>query len=116
MGVDLKLLPLIEKDYWAAHDILRLMRRHKLWTKIEALPQQAISGILACHEATTPDGERGYGDIAEDAYGTQLKWTTAADLLTLRDDEAVQDNWQNRAVWAYLAAMPATWKIVLYWS
>ncbi len=44
-----------------------------------------------------------------------MTYATAGDLLKLSEHSAVLDNWQNKAVWAYLANMPATWPIVLYW-
>ena len=115
MGVDLTLMPLLSQDYWAAHDVIRLERRRELWGDINALPQQEIPQPVHCYMARDKDGETCYGDAETTAYGDKMKWTTAADLLTLKDHEAVQDNWMNRAVWAYLAVMPPKWKIILYW-
>ena len=57
MGVDLKLLPLIQRDFWVSHDILRLNRDRKLWPAIDALPQRDIPSPLSCHEVPTPEGE-----------------------------------------------------------
>lgn len=115
MGVDLTLMPLLSPDFWCAHDLLRLERRGELWPAIDGLPQKEIPKPIGCYVATSKDGETAYGDRDETPYGDKMKWTTAADLLTLKDHEAVQDNWMNRAVWSYLAAMPPTWPIVLYW-
>jgi len=117
MGVDLTLLPLIGRDFWAAHDILRLERRSELWSDVEKLPQKPIPQALSCHKAVSPTtGDPCYGDTETTPYGTRITYTTAADLMTLKDNEAVQDNWQNRAIWAYLAQMPGDWPICLYWS
>ncbi len=115
MGVDLTLLPLLSKDYWVAHTKLDLERRRDLWEPITQLRQQPIPGKLGCYLARTADGETCYGDIEGDPYGGRLQWTTAGELLTLKDREEVQDNWENRAVWSYLSQMPPDWPIVLYW-
>lgn len=115
MGVDLKLLPLLTPDFWAAHDILRLERRSELWPAIQALPQLDIPKPLSCYEARTPEGEPCYGPVETDPYGNRMKWVTAGALLTLKDHESIRDDWQNRAVWAYLANIPEDWPIVLYW-
>ncbi len=60
MGVDLKLLPLIGKDCFAAHDIIRLERRSELWPMIEKLPKTPIPGKLSCYLDRQPNGEPGY--------------------------------------------------------
>lgn len=116
MGVDLTLMPLLSEDFWASHDLLRLERRRELWDDVAKLPQKPIPKPISCYVARRPDGESGYGDATETPYGEAMTYTTAADLLTLSEHEAVQDNWMNRAVWSYLAKMPPHWPIVLYWS
>lgn len=115
MGVDLTLLPLLNKDFWASHQVVQLERRRELWDPIIELPQRDVPKPLSCYLALLPNGERGYGVLTEDPYGGSLKWTTPEDLLKLRNREEVQDNWQNRAVWAWLAELPLDWPIVLYW-
>lgn len=115
MGVDLKLLPLIGADYWAAHDMIEIERRRELWPAIEALPQANIPKPLSCFLARSEGGDHCYGEAETTPYGDRMKYTTAGDLLTLKDLPAVNDHWRNKAVWAYLAQMPAQWPIVLYW-
>lgn len=116
MGVDLTLMPMLsEHSLDAAHDLIQLERRRELWDPIVALPQKPIPKPLACYVARGPTGDPAYGDEFETPYGEPITYTTAADLLTLKDHEGVQDNWQNRAVWAYLAQMPATYPIALWW-
>ena len=115
MGVDLTLLPLLQRDFWVSHDIIRINQRSELWDAINKLPSHPVPGRLGCYFAQTPEGEVGYGDVTEDCYGDPLRWVTPADLLTLSDHELVRDNWQNCAVWAYLAEMPKDWPIVLWW-
>lgn len=117
MGVDLTLMPLLSKDTWCSHDLIRLNRRRELWDPVAALPQWPIPKALSCHQARDPKtGETCYGDAETTPYGDRMTYTTAGDLFTLGDHEGVQDNWQNKAVWAYLANMPPDWPIVLYWS
>ncbi len=115
MGVDLTLLPLISKDYWAAHDMINLERRSELWPLIEALPQKDIPQALSCFLARGSDGESKYGQETRTPYGMPMRYTTVGDLLALRDSGPVQNAWRNKAAWAYLAEMPPDWPIVLYW-
>lgn len=116
MGVDLTLMPLIGQDFWVSHDMLSLNRRSALWPEINKLQQQEIPRPITCFRAIGEDGEACYGERDDDPYGATLKWTTPRELLTLKDHEAITDDWQNRAVWAYLKQMPPDWPIVLYWS
>ena len=115
MGVDLTLLPLLNKDFWAAHDMLQLNRRSELWPEFRGMKKSPIPKPLSCHLASGEDGESRYGELEDDPYGDRLAWVTVRDLLPLREHEAIKDDWQNRAVWAYLAEMPEDWQIVLYW-
>lgn len=115
MGVDLTLLPLLSKKFWCAHSKIDLERRRELWGPVAALPQQPIPEKLGCYLARNAAGETCYGDIDDDPYGSFLQYTTAGALMTLRDHKSVQDNWVNKAIWAYLAEMPDDWPIVLYW-
>jgi hypothetical protein len=115
MGVDLRLLPLIGQDAWASHDMLGLERRRELWPEIERLPQLEILKPVRCWLATGPEGDNCYGEVARDGYDNPLRFTLPRHLLTLAEHEAITDNWQNRAVWAYLAQMAPDWPIVLYW-
>lgn len=115
MGVDLTFLPLLNKDFWAAHTMLDVERRSALWPAIEALKSIDVPKPVSCFLAYGEDGEKRYGDIETDPYGDRLKWVTAGQLLTLADREEVQDNWKNRAAWAYMAQMHPDWQIILYW-
>ncbi len=119
MGVDLRLLPLLGPEAWVSHSMLDLERRRALWPAVEALSSQEIPEPLSCYLNRVPDGsyqgEPCYGYIEKDPYGNRLRWTTAKELLKLSNHESVQDNYLNRAVWAYLAQIPPDWKIVLYW-
>lgn len=115
MGVDLTLLPVLGNGHWFSHQVIQLERRRDLWDQIAELRQQDVPEKLSCYLARTAEGETCYGDIDQDCYGDALKWTTPAELLKLKDYHEVQDNWQNKAVWAWLAEVPPDWPIVLYW-
>ena len=116
MSVDLTLLPVLTKDFWVCHDQLRLNSRRALWPEIDKLPQIPIGKITCFFARNKETGETEYGELTEDPYGGYLKWTTVEALLTLKDHQRIQDNWQNRAIWAWLSEMPKDWQIVLYWS
>jgi hypothetical protein len=116
MGVDLTLMPLLGKSVWCAHEMLGLERRRELWDKVAELPQQQIPNAVCCYVARDKtSGQPRYGDAEITPHGDKITYTTAADLLTLKDDESIQDNWKNKAIWAYLAQMPPDWPIVLWW-
>lgn len=115
MGVELRLAPLMTRDYWVSHEMIDVGTSYDLWDAINILPQIDIPKPLICFFARDEQGEHVYGEIVETPYGNRMKFVTASDLLTLSDHEHVQDNWRNKAVWAYLAEMPHDWPIVLYW-
>lgn len=114
MGVDLTLMPLIGKDYWAAHTQIDLGRDRDLLDKLMKLPTKEIPQPISCYKAH--DGQNTiYGDVDKSPYGERLTYVLAADLKKYADCKEVQDGWENRAAWAYLAHMPDDWPIVLYW-
>ena len=115
MGVDLTLMPVYTPDSWLCHDNIDLNRRRELWDAIESLPQLAIPRPVQSFLATNADGDTAYGSLSEDPYGQPLKYTTAGDLLSLKEHPAITDNHKNRAIWAFLAEMPPAWPVVLYW-
>lgn len=116
MGVDLTLMPVLFDGQWLCHELIRVERRRDLWEPICELPQTQIPEPIRCFVAQDPKtGETYYGERDTDPYGCAMKYTTAGDLLTVKDHEGVQDNFRNRAAWAYLAQLPAHWPIVLYW-
>lgn len=115
MSVDLTLMPLLSRDSFCAHQMVAVERRPELWPEIEKLPHEKMQAALACYVSVLPDGERGYGNATETPYGDPITFTTAGDLLSLKNHKAVQDCWQNRAAWAWLAHYPKDWPIVLWW-
>ncbi|MEQ8823860.1 MAG: hypothetical protein RIC14_05755 [Filomicrobium sp.] len=114
MGVDLTLMPLLQRGGNVSHELLLLERRSELWSEIEAI-QRPFGRDVTCFLSRGEDGEPRYGDLGETPYGDPLTFVTAGELLTLQGHEAVKDNWRNRGIWMLLSEMPADWPIVLYW-
>lgn len=116
MGIDLRLMPLLTPGLWVSQEHIDLERRSELWPEIEALAAWDIPVSLSCFMAKDRHGECCYGERATDQYGEHLQWTMAGNLVPLHAHEGVQDNWRNRAAWAYLAHMPVNYPVVLYWK
>ena len=116
MGVDLTLLPMLSESAWGSHDVLHLERRRDLWSAVNELEQEEIPQEMFSYLGRDRQGEYQYGVLETDAYGLRVKWTTVAELLKLSGHHCVQDNFLNRAVWAYLFQLPLDWKVALYWS
>ena len=115
MGVDLTLMPLMSKDFWASHDLLRLERRSEFWPEIAKIEKAEVPQPVYCYVARGQDGEAKYGELSETPYGTPLPWTTVGALLELKDHECVQEHRLNRAVWKYLSELPPDLPVALYW-
>jgi hypothetical protein len=115
MGVDLTLMPLMQRNFWASSDLICLERRRELWPAIEALNATPVPRPVNCFRARRRDGEATYGEVETNPYGVRLTWLTPADLLPLASHEGVTDNWRNRGIWALLAEMPPDWPVVLFW-
>ena len=110
MGVDLSLFPVghvIARD-WCSFSRIEVNRRRELWPAVHALPAVAIGTL-------TGYLDKGFHAETTDKYGARLKAVTAGDLATLAAAPGIADDSQNRAVWAYLAALPPATDIVLYW-
>lgn len=115
MGVDLTLLPLMDRDAFVSHDLIGVERRRDLWDEILKLPTRPLPKPLRCHVARLPNGEAGYGSLSADPYGGTIHTVMAGDLAALAGNENVTDNWRNKAAWAFLAQMPPDWPVALYW-
>lgn len=119
MGIDLRLLPFTSERYRASFDVLDLERRRELWPVIEEIEKatgrdvpsdfNSYLGHDEEHEQTT------YGATLKTPYGDNLKSVLAKHLKPLRQHPAVQDNWKNKAVWAYIEELPDELPIALYW-
>ena len=122
MGSDLTLLPfgstLDIAVRFFSHTILNLERRRELWPLIDEIEERF--GRDVPHGFTSflgrqDNGEHGYGDTMRTPYDDNLKYVEARHLKPLKDHSLVQDNYLNRAAWAYLEQLPDDLPIALYW-
>ncbi len=112
MGVDLVLLPITENEEktwgYTLHDLLR------------ALPNEPVPADFATYVSKVPDGssqgESCYGTVTEDSYGTPLRCVRVGEIVANRIERIAREKSQNRAVWAYLAALPPDTRVALYWD
>jgi hypothetical protein len=86
-----------------------------LVAEIDALDARDVPRGFSCRLARTPDEHTVYGKCQEDSYGDPLKWVKAGDLAKLADHPQVTCWPRNKAAFAYVAALPADWPLVLYW-
>jgi hypothetical protein len=119
MGIDLSLLP-FENDGDRSvycYTVLELNRDSEFWLLIRALPSTAGPEELITFffEEDDPEYESGVGPVQMDQYGEPLSYVCVSDLVSLRSHPAVTLDIQNRAAWAYLAALPGDWLVALYW-
>ena len=123
MSVDLYLLP-FDCDHPSivfSHTVLNCDTSYSLWEKIGALPAFPVQAGFTCYLSREPiEGdeeyaEPHYGEVKADAYGTPLHYALAGSLAQLRREPAVDGSPTNRAIWAYLAALPPMTKVALYW-
>lgn len=116
MGVDLQMLPLMSKDYWAAGEIIRIEQDYDLFELIETLsPLPIPKGSMRGHLSSGGRGDTCYGEMTTDPYGRPLTFVLAGHLKSLRDRAEVQTSWKNRAVWNLISEYPDDWPFVLYW-
>jgi len=119
MGVDLMLLPMtVDYDGMTAvaYTTLELERRHELWPLVRTLSMEPVPAFF--ETLLSPEGPEeswAAGNTQTDSYGSPLRCVLAEDLYSLADHPAVQGNHTNRAVWAYLAQLPAGMRVALYW-
>lgn len=117
MGVDLTLYPL--EPYQAAMPkaiypltMLRLERWRWLWQQIEEQTTSVpLGGGVHC---PFPDpGEGPFDPETEDPYGSPLTTVSAGELAAVTADPYPWDG--NEAALAYLRALPADRRVVLWW-
>lgn len=122
MSEDLTLL-IVEPGTFFTRTCLKLERRRELWEPIRALPSMAIGEIpliaqmcFSSFHSPVEGGGLCYGPTEMDAQGEPLRAVQVRAFDTLAANPAVLDNDQNRATWAYLAALQDDWLAVLYWE
>lgn len=115
MGIDLTLIPIDHESDTLnfGYTILQVERRRVLWDSIRRLPHSPLPvnfRTLSEYQFKPVEG----GEYC-DAYGCALRCVWVHELMKLQDEAEVRDNWQNRAIWAYLGQLPPHFKVVLYW-
>lgn len=127
MGLDLKLLVLLGDtpnfDMWLGHTIITTGRDYYLYDTIKrqvdekAIPEGKTVWSYFHDSEDDPDAESTYGEMYTNPYGEPLTWVTAGELADAF--QVARQAWLkadiNEAIYQFLRALPATWKIVLYW-
>lgn len=120
MGIDLTLCPIEypRLDSWLGHERISVRRDYRIFGQIDGFCEAGAHAI--CHPRPLPEWIRfrWYGDdglevATEDPYGTPLTYAMTGALckVSLPKDATP---W-NRAVWAFLAALPDDTPVVLWW-
>lgn len=126
MGLDLRLIPIGQLKKHRSGNVNLVMSAKSL------LDIGRVDWDLGrkMHEAATPlpkdhdiwgpsgavieegdhEGERCYGKLVADAYGTAYHWMTAKKLLTF-----LKKHWPKHPVTAYVKALPPNYRVVLDW-
>lgn len=120
MGIDLKLLPFDAESMAVSfsHSVINVTRSRQLFEEISKIPAHPVPDNFSSFLGKPCDGdcgERHYGKTVEDPYGGRVSWLYAIELIQFDDHPHVKEDWRNRAVWAYLKALPAETKVALYW-
>lgn len=116
MGVDLSFVPVdTEGPYPHGQTVLKCDNGSYWQERIEAKVQlYDLPKNFACHLADTEEGT-GYGVVKEDKYGNTIHCATAGELAAIMVDGDPGMTQRNRAVRAYLQAMPPrTWVAIIY--
>jgi hypothetical protein len=116
MGRDLTLVPVEATDPNLGHTQLCCFRRRELFEQIDLLPKEPVLKNFYCFLAFIGEEQQGYGIVTHDPYGEPLRMVRVESLLALRTHPDVVGQPANRAIWAYLAELPADRQVVLYWE
>jgi hypothetical protein len=120
MGMDLKLLPIRSRgsDVWFVHDGLRMERDTAIFEQIASahfptdegqVPTYPIGPLARVTFAEDPKDR----EYSLDAYRRPLTYALARDLVQCVIMGTTAP-W-NRAIWAFLAALPGDTVVVLWW-
>lgn len=118
MGIDLTLLPYDCQHYdlFYSHTILSLDRDYDLFDEIKEIEAYPQMELFSHFMSKVPDGNKKgeycYGADNTDAYGEQLQFVFARDLIKL-DNKNLSN--KNTAVMAYLRMLPGDQRVALYW-
>jgi hypothetical protein len=116
MGLDLDLLPFDAFDNISfSHTVLCCDRKRDLFEKILKLVTKRVPNDFTSYLSMEDGMDHHYGRTVRTPYGDALCYTTVGALLKFKDHVCVKDNVKNKAIWAYLNALPKKTKVALYW-
>jgi len=108
-----------KQDSWLCYDRLGLNRNYELFAQIDEEKSRMPAIEAVCDPKDIPQGKRvhWYGDdglktITEDPYGCGLTYVDAREFANVEPGET--GDW-NKAVLAFLKALPPETPIVLWW-
>jgi hypothetical protein len=125
MGIDLRLYPAWPNEHGFSFnggmlciDALSFDRDYDLFACVEGFYRPEGEQRSRARANPMPGPCRIYGDNGietrkDDSYGEPLTWSTAGELARAMKD--VDTSHRNKAIVAYLAALPPEYPIVLYW-
>ena len=117
MSLALSLLP-FEDVYGSrsSYSVLSCNLGGRLYDVIHPLPEQApVPEMFMSHMSREGGDDTHFGITKRDGDGELVQCLPALVLLRVKDNEFVQSNAKNRAVWAYLAQLPPETPVALYW-
>jgi hypothetical protein len=118
MGLDLRLLPFegeLGQDSAFSHSVLSCSRNYDVFDAVQDIEKSKgrlvprYFSTFLCRDDKYEESH--YGNTQDTPYGERLKEVEVEDLLPV----ARYATGQNKAVWAYLAELPARTRIALYW-
>lgn len=123
MGLNLTLLPFyslgMDNECFSL-SVLNLERRSELWRPILEIEKEKGVDIPDNFSSyLSRDGEcedTHWGKTINTPYDERVRYVFAKHLKPLVSHPGVQDNYKNRAVWAYLEQCPDDLKIALFWD
>jgi len=110
MGIDLTLHPIKFahlKDWWLLTESLSMDRDYALYDQIKNLG--SIRANIEGRRIQRYEDD-GLKEIIEDAYGSPLHYVLAGQLATILPES----DW-NKAIVAFLKALPPSTPVLLYW-
>lgn len=101
------------------HQLINTLRRDELYDAVAVIERHVGMDVprgFKTFRSLNDDGKPAYGVTETTPYDEPLKMVPVGHLKQFANILPVQDNWQNRAVWAYLDQMPDDWWVALYWN
>jgi hypothetical protein len=116
MGLDLRLLPVdFHAGTWGfSHTVLDCERDYELFDALRGVDVIPVPAKFSTFSGRSAEGDPCYGDTQETPYGEPLRCAIVYDLLVRWPNTETQGV-RNRAIRVYLAALPKTTQIALYW-